>query len=54
MFNNLIANLELVELLTMTITKGSVRVLENFTFDALIESYKRTHANAYNQWLSVK
>jgi hypothetical protein len=29
-------------------------VLENFTFDTLIESYKRTHANAYNQWLSVK
>lgn len=54
MFNNLIANLELVELLTMTITKGSVRVLENFTFDALIESYKRSHPNAYNQWLSVK
>lgn len=54
MFTNLVANLELVEMLTMTITKGSVRVLENFTFDALLESYKRTHANAYNQWLSVK
>lgn len=54
MFNNLIANLELVELLTMTITTGSVRVLENYTFDALLESYKRSHPNAYNQWLSVK
>lgn len=54
MFNNLIANLELVELITMTITTGSVRVLENYTLDTLIESYKRSHPNAYNQWLSVK
>jgi hypothetical protein len=53
MLNNLLANLELVELLTMTLTKGSVRVLENYTFDALLESYKRTHKNAYYHWLSV-
>jgi hypothetical protein len=54
MFNNLIANLELVELVAMTLTTGSVRVLENFSFDALITAYKRTHKDAYYHWLSVK
>lgn len=54
MFNNLIANLELVELIAMTLTTGSVRVLEDLTFDALLMSYKRTHKDAYNHWLSVK
>jgi len=54
MFNNLIANLELVELIAMTLTTGSVRVLENFSFDALLTSYKKTHKDAYYHWLSVK
>lgn len=53
MLPNLLANLELVELIVMTLTTGSVRRLEDFKFGDLIVALKRTHKNAYNHWLSV-
>jgi hypothetical protein len=53
MLPNLLANLELVELIVMTLTTGSVRRLEDFTLGTLIVALKRTHKNAYNHWLSV-
>lgn len=54
MVDNLLANLELVELIVMTLTRKSVRNLEDYTLGQLIEIYKKTHSNAYNHWLSVK
>jgi hypothetical protein len=51
--DQLYANLELVEMIVMTLTKKSVRVLENYTLPQLIEVYKRSHKNAYNHWASL-
>jgi hypothetical protein len=54
MVDNLLANLELVELIVMTLTRKSVRRLEDYTLGQLLEVYKKTHKDAYNHWLSVK
>lgn len=54
MLPNLLANLELVEMIAMSVAPNSVKPIENYTLETLVESYKRTHQNAYNHWLSVK
>jgi hypothetical protein len=54
MAQNLLANLELVELISMAVATGTTRVIETMDLDALITSYARTHRNAYAHWLSVK